>query len=178
MSNNYIFSGTDVLKEFDGSTLHKTLNYTYKNHQIMNEQKCVNYFDIKIPAKNFQDAKGYQLCSVDITDKLNELNPKVASYEEQNFHILVQPYDDSKFFQNSETKEYTYSEGLNYSNYNNYGVRCIKMVPEEDKYYLYFKADSLPNADITVRLLCIYSPEMIVDEIVDETGGETEDVNN
>lgn len=179
MSNNYIFSSTDVLKEFDGLRLHKTLNYVYKNHKTMNEQKCVNYFDIDIPAKNFQDAKGYQLCSVDITNKLNELNPKVASYEEQNFHILVQPCDDSEFSQNPETKEYTYSEGQNYSRYNNYGVRCIKMIPEEDKYYLYFKADSLPNADITVRLLCIYSPEMDGGELEPKMdGGESEDVNN
>lgn len=169
MSNNYIL-GNDALNEFDGSTLHQTLNYVYRNKMTMNEQKCINYFDIDIPVDNFQDAKGYQLCSVEITDKLNKLNPEVASYEEQNFHILVQPYDDSDFFQNLETKEYIYNEGQNYSRYNNYGMRCIKMVSEEDKHYLYFKADSLPNADIKVRLLCIYSPKM--------NGGETKNVNN
>lgn len=159
MANNYVL-GNGALNEFNGTTLHQTLNYISRNKSAMDEQKCVNYFDIYITIDSFEDAGGYQLSKVDITDQLEMLNPKVADYNEQNFHILVQPYDDSNFYQNTDTQEYIYEEGANYSRYNNYGVRCIKMVSVEDQHYLYFKADSVPNADIKARLLCIYSPKM------------------
>lgn len=170
MANNYVL-GNGTLDEFNGATLHKTLNYISRNQSTMDKQKCVNYFDIDIKAQDFCDAGGYQFNQVDITDELNKLNPKVADYEEQNFHILVQPYDDSNFHQNTDAQGYIYEEGANYSRYNNYGVRCIKMVPTENQHYLlYFKADSAPDQNIKVRLLCIYSPEM--------KGGETTDGNS